>query len=344
MPGGDLVFTDTGAAIVNRSACATRSLHTVVCSPPLVNRTACTTPIHPTEVCAPEAEGIHVGLLTIRGGNGGDVINATAWAGEDRLYGGNSDDRIYAGVNAIVSGGCGHNLIVGTLPPADTSYGTTVSYSEIKETVTANLSTGVASTQCAHDKLVDIDRVEGGEGFSRLTGSHVRKSWLEAGTGSSVLIALGPHTIIGGEPGLFRERSVIECRPGTKVEMNLRPDDLLLGPCNGSFPFSGNLLLPLRSLASPVLSILPGSQVTRVAICSIRPHAVLADVSVPESDAGAFEVALSASGRRLLRKKGRLRARVEVSYSGSTSMPCPLAVPERRTAVEFTTILQSPHR
>jgi len=247
-------------------------------------------------------------LVTVRGGNHGDVIDARKLHGQAALEGGNGNDAIFApheGASTI-SGGAGHNLLVG-------GGRTIVSYQAAGGPVMVDLSSGVGVSRRERDRLVGIsdivgsnrysNRILGPSGFatlSSITGGQAG-NYLVARAASLVQVAKGPH-----------RPSTVVCENGRSYVSEVGASDVIAGTCDvGHIHLFGSI----RNAAAPFLSVdtprQEGFRISRVTVVALPSGAPVCEILEPE--AGAYMEAkcrLNASGRALLDRLGHMRVRV----------------------------------
>jgi Ca2+-binding RTX toxin-like protein len=303
-PDGGLVLTDSAAPIQNNAQiCALRGPHTIACG-----------------------GGVESVSLTVHGGDLGDVIDARGFRGYADLIGGRGDDKLYvAGSLGQLTGGGGHNLLVG-------NSSTTVSYERSSGPVTVDLARGFGIAPGERDRIVGVGSVTGGTGLNRLVGSRFGGQII-GGPGRNYLVARGPHAVINlpnaHQPSTVRCASVYSRGRSTYVGL-LRAGDLALGPCRVASPEVQ--MLPLRSLDSPVLELRsePARQIVRVTLLALPSNASVGSAPGPVSRSTVY-CHLSAVGKRLLRRSGRLRVRIKAEFRKPPSIQ------------SFTTVLRIDH-
>jgi len=289
--GDGLLLTDMGAVISNEAGCRTLSPHSVMCSIPAGET------LSPEEQSAPP---VHTSLV-IRGGDGGDVIDARGFTEPTELTGGRGSDKIYCPLNGgcILRGGGGHNLLVGNRQAI-------VSFTGLRGPVTVDLRAGFGIAPRERDRIVGLRNVSGGNGVNRLFGgSHGGE--LNGGSGTNLLVSRSAGTSLS-LPYPHRPSTVV-CTRNTDVYSGLTLDDAdeVVGPCFVR-PVQ---LLPFATLTSPVLSVLRVPRATEVTIRVAATSQIIGHALVPAGE-GVVYCSLATSGRRLLQQVGSLRVHVEV--------------------------------
>jgi len=251
-------------------------------------------------------------LVTVRGGNHGDVIDARKLFGaEPTLEGGNGNDVIYAAQDgARISAGAGHNLLVGGSREEGGSR-TTVSYEKAGGPVTVDLARGVGVSRHERDRLVRIsdivgsnrysNRILGPRGFSSLSNivGGQAGNYLVARAASIVQVAKGPH-----------RPSTVVCENGRSEVSDVGASDVISGTCDvGHVHLFGSI----RNTAAPFLSAYTpqwgGFHMTRVTVVALPSGAPICEIVKPETYIEA-ECRLSAPGRALLQRLGHMGVRV----------------------------------
>lgn len=326
----ELLLTDTGAVILNETVaydgCRTLSAHSALC----LMRSVEEFPGTPARID-----------FAIRGGNGGDVIDARGVTQEIGFWiaGGTGNDKLYAAKsrseNTLVPGG-GRDLLVG-------NRFTNLDFENVTGPLMVNLLQGVAVAPHEHARILGgVAAVKGGRGTDRLIGGKTPGTQLQAGPGHNYLVSNVPGTKLDlGEQHLS---STIVCGQEASV-FGLEANDLALGGCRTEDP-ELRLMLPLTRLASPVIelpnsrgSIEPtlGGHPQEASLRAVPSGTLIGQVSIPPSAplTTTADCYLSAAGRAIVKRTRRLVVRVEADFpSGFTSEAPPI--------LKFMTVITRP--
>lgn len=306
-PGSGFVLDDSGAVITTPrplQVCSINGSHTIAC---------------------PYA----VDDLTIEGDDQDDVIDVRQFGGQSKLDGGTGDDRLrasprvpsvlYSYLLSELRGGPGRNVLVG-------NGAVMVSYEGIGGRVTVDLKKGKGTAPGERDRIVGVGSVKGGDGLNRLYGSpNAADNFIIGGRGKNHLVARSYGTTI--DIPVKHKPSTVVCRSTTFKGVGSR--DLVLGPCDVE---SIDLLGYFYSLRSPVVSI-PAQYDGQVVVLTSPTGSIIAKPTSP-GDGFDVEARLTSAGRKLLRRKRRLRVQVEATF--------PSPNPPGSRKVTFATVLELP--
>ena len=346
-PDGAVVLHDAGAPITAKEGCAAIDANTARCGD--VHAA-----LRVTVRDRADAVAIVDRYATVEGGAGNDRLSGGPEAdtlvggpGDDELHGGGGDDQLHDGVRRIsgtnddsFDGGEGSDV---------------VGYTGRLVHVGIDLRAGASSGQAReHDTLAAIENAEGGSAGDTLTGDDARNV-LDggAGPGADVVrgsagddyINTGPGDRAYGGSGRDFFGSSYETTGGAleRIDCGADPDvvgtaglgtvladscEVVSGPGRDAFRHH----LPLRSYDDPVLtyeqrSDNPGGYFTPYSTrIEIRASGVAAHkrhprartlLAVGESGSSEnFDLGLTPAGIALLRRYGRIRARVLLRYDG----------------------------
>jgi hypothetical protein len=287
----ELLLTDTGGVIRNEAGCRTLSPHSVMCSIQMVGEK-----LYPEVQSQPPART----SLVIRGGDGGDLIDARhVGLGIDvEIIGGTGNDKLYAadGGSVLIAGG-GHDLLVG-------NRSTDLDFSE-----TTGLFRGTAVAPREHAHIVGIGLVRGGRGTNHIIGGKTPGTRLVGGPGRNYLVSNLPGTELLLDT--LHKPSTVICGHEARV-YGLERNDLALGNCRTKNPVL-QMLLPLKSLSSPVIELPTAWKYREVNLLTVPQGRRIGRVSFPASTMApqAAYCYLSHAGQALVRRMRHLLVRVE---------------------------------
>jgi Ca2+-binding RTX toxin-like protein len=127
----------------------------------------------------------------INAGAGNDIV--AGMNGNDILKGGSGSDRLFGGAgNDVLDGGSGDDYIFGGNHQYDYAAGNdTVDYGDSRGAVTIRLEGGTANgSSIGHDRLYDIDNVNGGRGNDDMSGNSLTNLF-RGDSGADALRGLG---------------------------------------------------------------------------------------------------------------------------------------------------------
>jgi hypothetical protein len=301
---GQLLLTDSKAKIrlasrENPLGCHLRGEHAAICREP---------------------RSFPIGLVKIRAGANGDVIDARFVSCDSvTLEGGPGNDTLLAplrvpnewGRATVSGGGGGHNLMVG-------NDHTSVSYGEARGPVTVNLLRGFGIARGEHDRIVGITGVQGSDrAHNTIIGSRSAGD-IWGGARGNLIVTRSRNTTVDFEQPLGKQHalpSTIVCLQPSPV-LSIEPSDIALGHCQVGYM---RLRLPMRSPDSAVLTLKParGEEAERhVELLAGPAHTLVGQLNYPPTSAPtSIPCRLNAIGQEMLREKGTLDVIVKELYS-----------------------------
>lgn len=289
-------------------------------------------PLVPGEACVAIEGGVRCvnrGGPLLYLGDGDDVADSSGYA---TVHGEAGDDRI-TGDYGIFSGGPGDDVVTGQvlldddgptvgrdtyvgLPRTfnDGPRGAEVRYTSRSDDVRVDLRPGRAS----EDRLTGVSRVVGGQGDDVLIGDD-RANELSGGPGSDRVVGLGGDDEVDGEDvsaGAGDDQVLAagtvapRCGPGTD-DVLVTGNSLVGADCEGIGAGTAARARPRMTLREAGAPFLLGLFACSPDVCKLNGWKAKAHGRVVASgDRSARTLGLNATGRRLLRRTGRLRLQI----------------------------------